>query len=56
MTDEQERALYEFRMASKAIAAAPGFRGGAGAEKTYAQTYHRCAKLGLYMPLKKKYR
>lgn len=56
MTDEQERALAEFRRVSKAVGQGLGFRGGVGAEKAYSQAYQHLVRLGLAMQLKKKYR
>ena len=57
MNEAQERALAEFNRASNRIKQAPTFReGGPGAENAYAEAYRQMARLGMVMPLRKKYR
>lgn len=57
MTEDQEKALRDFEAASKRVKACLGMKqGGDAAEKNYSQAYQAGVRLGLFAPIKRKYR
>jgi hypothetical protein len=57
MTEDQERALRDFEAASKRVKACLGMKqGGDAAEKNYSQAYQAGVRLGIFQPIKRKYR
>jgi hypothetical protein len=56
VTDEQERALRDYRAASTNINKAVGGKAADGYEKMYSQAYQQCVRLGVFPQIRKKYR
>lgn len=56
MTDEQEKALRDFRAASATISKAIGGKAAEGNEAKYSQAYQYCVRLGVLPQIRKKYR